>query len=253
MRRLFLLLLVFLPLPVACGGGADSDAAVQRALTATRAARTADVTTRFHVTGLGTGALDVTARGSIDFAARRSAMSVSYGAQASVEERIVDGTLYVRSPQLSRGSGRVPPGNWLAVDLDQAAKATSLDLGPLQLGNDDPAQGVTFLAAAVPHTAQRFGHDTIGDTRTTHYRVKVDLTKVAASYAQRLGQSTVTVDAWVDDHDLVRRTVVPLPLPKEAGAVDATASTDYDHFGVAVVVEAPPPAQVTRYADLLDG
>ena len=252
-QRLLWLFLAPLIVVAACGTGPNADAAVQRAVTATRAAGTAAVTMHLSATGLSTGALEITAHGSIDFAARRSAMTLSYAGQLQVEERIIGSSLYVRSPQWSTQASSIPAGNWLAIDLSKPSSTTGLDLDQLQLGNDDPGQGLTFLAAARKGGAQRFGHDTIGGVRTTHYRVKVDLTKVADEYAPRLGKQSATVDVWIDDDDHLRRAEVPLPLPKDAGDVQATATTDYDRFGQAVTIEAPPPSQVTSYADLAHG
>src|SRR5438105_11273148 len=146
MRRLLCLLLASLTVVVGCGTGPNADAAVRRAVTATRAARTAAVTMRLRATGLSAGAVEVTAHGAIDFSAKRSAMTLSYAGQLQVEERIVGSSLYVRSPQWRQQASSIPAGNWLLIDLAKPVGATGLDLGQLQLGNNDPGQGLTFLA-----------------------------------------------------------------------------------------------------------
>ena len=173
MRRLLstLITLIALTVNASCGGGAASDTALQRAITATRGAGSASVVLDVH-----TSLVTVQATGAVDFAHERSAMrSTTFG--HAVEERVVGTTLYARGSEWPK---------WLA---------TSLEADDLK----NPTAALALLGRA--RGDQRFDRATIDGVRTTHYRTRVTI-------ARRTATADVWID---DDHRVRRvRAPIPV-------------------------------------------
>jgi hypothetical protein len=204
MRRLHILLstLIALTVTTSCGGGPTADRAVRDAIAATRHARTAAVALEVRAS-----IVTVRASGTVDFANERSAMR-STGLGRSVEERFVDGTLYVH------GTGWP---KWLAT----TSRADDLKT---------PTDALELLGGGTG--AQRFGREAVDGVRTTHYKLRVTV-----------GEEQVTADLWIDDQHRIRRVRAPLPAP-EAG-LHATATLTFARFGLRTTITAPPASEVT--------
>jgi hypothetical protein len=90
----------------------------------------------------------------------------------------------------------------------------------------------------------KLGSEEIRGVTTTHYRAQLDEKKLGAD-----GDTSVAVDAWIDEQGLPRRVRVP-----SGGDGDTAAVADLFDFGVPVDVEAPPASEIVseeRFDELM--
>jgi hypothetical protein len=250
----------------ACGGGSSSSSSSSssgaRALSPVAAIQAASDTTskagssRFEqttTTEVGGKDVSVTASGAFDPARQTGQVSVKLNTQ-TIEERFVDGSLYLAVPG----------------QTDSYYKVALTDLvGTSLASSTDPTAGFQALKAASSDVT-KVGTEQVRDVSTTHYRgtydAKAALAKVDGVAKQliqaTIDQSTlaqVPFDAWIDAQGRVRRLTQALDLttsataPAGAAAQQIHTSTTievYD-FGTKVDVTAPPAAQVKDGAPLL--
>lgn len=207
-----------------------------------------------------------TVEGVVDFAEGEAQLVTELPTGGEVEQRIVDGVLYVRLPEVARADRDKP---WAKIVLPEAG-----GLGQF----NDPAQGLSLLReAAGPLT--EVGRERVRDADTVRYRTELDVAKIpvptpAAGAAGQpdpaqvlrrlLGDAPLPVEVWVDDAQRIRRLTLVLPLGGLTGGADepgsstspapaagahpaggaATTTTEYFDFGVAVDVQAPPAGKV---------
>src|SRR5262245_483173 len=176
-----------------------------------------------------TGTLGVSASGVVSGDGQQGKVSVEIGSLGSLEERIVDGTIYVGGGELlSRvlGTGQ---SSWIAISPGDGPGA----LGSSALGDlgHDPTSALDVLNR-VAGPVETVGDDTVAGQHATHYRVSIDAE----------GSST-SVDVWIDDHDRVVKVTSSEPNGGDV-TFEVTA------FGVPVDVQAPPADQVTTLPDL---
>jgi hypothetical protein len=232
------------PKPVA----ATDQGVLRKAEALTRAADNAHVSTSVTMTGLDTnelpGLYNLAGDGIVDFSSGDSALTISMpyldqltGGGSKVEQRIVDGTAYLKLPgALLRSAGAGPKTQWVARNA-QAEAAT--DLSALAQAQSDPARQLARLAKA-GGKVEGIGKESVRGVLTTHFRGTADAN----------GES-VPVEAWIDANGLVRRMIVTFPLARmikgSAIADDATLRVQQDlyDFGSADAVTAPPTGRVT--------
>jgi hypothetical protein len=273
---------------VACGGedeatpekeqdGSDASAV---ALAAQRTEEAGSYRTDMRVTmeGLAPEPVTLTAEGLFDANERRGRMTMDMsrlsGAAGGVDlgeiEIVMDGlVMYMRMPFLQQLRPGIKP--WIRFDLEKIGKQQGFDLQQLtQLGDQsNPAQALVYLRAA-SDDVEEVGAEEVRGVETTHYRMTVDLDKVAArapaeqreavrtqirALKQRANVEKVPVEVWVDDDGLVRREVLRYEdmrfAPGQTG--DMTIRMELYDFGVTVDAEPPPGDQVTDLGELLGG
>ncbi len=228
------------------------DAVAQAAATTDRQAGALTFALKGTVTTKGQ-AMPLSARGTIDRKTQRASFSIksTIASQSFTVQQIVDKRdVYLRSPVFA---GRLPGGkSWMKVDLVKAARTPGLDLdafgaiGPSQ----DPAQGLDYLRGA--GTAKRLGVAKVNGVATTRYRVQINLKRAAKRSAKatakhsinRLiatldGPTTLPVDVWIDNDQLVRRQHVSYAATVNGEISEFDLTTDYTDFGAKLDAKLP--------------
>ncbi len=244
----------------ACGGSSSSSSSKTEQLSPVAAIQAASDTTskagssRFEqttVTNVAGKDVSVKASGAFDPARGTGQVTVDLGGQ-SIEERFLDGSLYLAVPGQSNSFYKVALSDLVGTSL---ASST------------DPTAGFQALKAASSGVT-KVGSEQVRDASTTHYKgtydAKAALAKVSGA-AKQLIQSTidqsdlsqVPFDAWIDGQGRIRRLTQTLDLsaPAAAGSTPQKVHTSttievYD-FGTSVSVTAPPADQVKDGAPLL--
>jgi hypothetical protein len=256
MRYPGVLALLAVPLVAgACGGGGNSSATptvsnlTPIAYVKGAALKTADATSE-HVTVKGlaqAGGQQVTLSGDGDFdqSSHMGSMHVDFsagGINGSIDEVLSGTTIDMRSPLFSAG---LPPGKtWLKLDLEKAGKARGIDFSALL--SQSPSRSLGQLKGLTKVT--KIGTEDVGGTSTTHYRGRIDVSKVPqAAKIRALTHATYTpFDIWVGNDDgYIRRFKfgVAYVVPDGSDA-DFAVTTDFSDFGKTVNVSAPPAAEV---------
>lgn len=275
-RGLLALTLLLALLPAACGGAEalSPEAAVAEAATKSQEAGSSRVSLELTMTGIAPEPLTITGEGIQDPEQQLAGFTMDLSQVAGLTgggvdlgeiEMVLDrSTLYMRLPFLEAAD--LKP--WIEVDLEAIAEQEGLDLPSLQqLGQADPALTFAYLRAASDDT-QEVGQEDVRGVETTHYRVTVELARVAdlvpeeqreetraavQALIEATGLETVPVDAWIDGDGLIRRMDLGYEDvevgPGKKG--DMSMSMELYDYGVAVDVELPPSDQVMSFEELL--
>ncbi|WP_371749997.1 hypothetical protein OG302_02695 [Streptomyces sp. NBC_01283] len=189
--------------------------------------------------------------GVMDFGDGTSRIELGQEGQR-IEQRIVDKVLHQKPP---KGSGGLPGGKaWMKIDLDRLQAAG----GPGGNQVSDPADSFAYSKSLSEKDVKKVGQEQVGGVKTTHYRVAVDVRKLAKgspeqqkNLRQQLGD-TVPMDLWIDGKGLMRRQQLKMSMPgKAAGGstsktsaekVKAEVVMNFSDFGTDVTVKAPEPA-----------
>jgi hypothetical protein len=260
-RGLVLLPLLALTLVVAACGARSAFQVDPVAAAAAKTDEAGSSRVAFQLSGNVFGRdVELKAQGAFDYEAARGHFQLdasSLLAEATVEVRAVDSTLYVRVPAgLSLFVPTVKP--WLALRGEKSLDA--FGLGELQ---QDPGQLLSLLRASSTRVTKT-GTAVVRGTETIRYTAHIELTKALEANADELGLTeleraqlrraaqelrrqakltTVPVGVFVDDDGLVRRLTL--------GSGGERVSVDFWDFGTDVDVQAPPPADVTDATSLL--
>ena len=175
-----------------------------------------------------------------------------------VMERFV---MYMKFPLLQQLQPGMKP--WVRFDLRKIAAQQGLDLAGLQqLNQSDPRQALLYLRAASGRV-EEVGEEEVRDVSTTHYRMTVDLEKVAKlnpdqresveRVIEQSGVRELPTEVWVDDDGLVRRMKLMYDDIQFAGGQrgDMAMTMELYDFGTAVEVEPPPAGQVVDIEKLM--
>lgn len=186
--------------------------------------------------------------GVMDFGDGKSRIELGQEGQR-IEQRIVDKVLYQKPP---KGSGGLPAGKaWMKIDLKRLQDAGGSGGG----GVSDPADSFAYTKSLSEKDVKKVGQEQVGGVKTTHYRVAVDVDKLAKGspeqrkmLRQQLGDS-LPMDLWIDGKGLTRRQQMVLSMTGEGGGGTSKASAgekvkakvvmDFSDFGTDVAVEAP--------------
>jgi hypothetical protein len=254
----------------ACGSASVDPSSVANAATKTSALKSFRVhtTTTFKL-----GGRDLTFKGDGAFAskARRgrlsldmSALNQIVGAEGSPYNLgyalfILNGnTVYMRIPILKQLNPSLKP--WLKLDVGQGGRTQQLDFGSfLQFSQGgDPTQALEYLRAA--GKVKKEGGADVRGVATTHYKVSVDLRKVADKAAasrrdelrknvNRLialtGSSTIPIEVWIDKQGYVRKEMYTEKVKLQGQKAAVEASVEMFDFGTPVVAPVPSAAEVT--------
>ncbi len=191
----------------------------------------------------------ITGSGVLDLRDGTSRLRMGQGSR-QLEQRIVDHVLYEKAPA---AGGRLPQGkSWMKVDLRRLD--TSQGSGATM---SDPADSFAYTKSLSGKDVRKVGEETVNGVSTTHYRVLLDLSKLAkGDSAQerklraRLGDS-VPVDLWIDKGGRTRRQQILMTVKNSAQTgssaiphqARAKVVMDLSDFGTAVDVTAPPAGQ----------
>jgi hypothetical protein len=264
------------------GSGDGRDSAVQSAYQKTADAKSAKLTMSTTVGGVGgNGSMAVQGSGVIDLAKGASDVTLHVGEQR-IEERTIDGMLYEKLPP-SASQELLPQGKtWLKLDLKKVAGTLGGGSGATA-GMTDPAAPFSYVKGLSGKDVTKVGTETVDGTRTTHYRVSVDVAKLApgsASGAQQLRQQLgdrLPVDLWLDDQGRIRQEEVKAKVKPAPGASAASSQSPasqaptstsssppssgapgqlaldsklrFSDFGVKADVAAPPAGQTADVTD----
>jgi hypothetical protein len=246
MRRAAVLLVAAPLLLAACGGGSSSSKQVQLTPVAyvKQAAQKSAQATSEHVDLKATATvqgspLSLSGAGDFDNANKRGSMTVHANVQGldmQIDE-VMDGTtIYMKSPLFSAA---LPAGKtWLKLDLAKVGASQGIDLS--QLMGQDPAQSFAQLQASGRVT--EVGDETIDGVDTTHYRGRIDLTKLpqGAKIAALTHAKYGPYDVWIGKDDgYVRRVRSSYTLQQQSIAM----TMNFSDFGKDVSVNVPAAAE----------
>ncbi len=163
----------------------------------------------------------------------------STGARA-MELILLDGVMYLRSPDLGTGD------TWARIDLDDPSSLVGM-IGRAM----DPE--VMFTALESPTALELVGPEDIDGVATHHYRIAMDPSQYLAAMgfpaamAEMLPKELMT-DLWIDADNLPRKFAQTIDLPAAGGGAGTSSTTQgrYADFGTDVEIEAPPADEVTE-------
>jgi hypothetical protein len=247
----------------ACGGGGGGDAAVsirtlQAAASNSQAAESSRFTMDMSIDVDG-APMTVTVDGVMAGDGKNGELKVSAPVVGGIEERVVDGVVYMDLGAIPGASAKLGDKQWVKLDPAQLAQQGGM-FGDLanQAESSSPKQGLEYLQG-LSGDVQNLGQEDVDGQPTTHYRGTIDDTKLLgqlpdASAATRdaLGKlGSTPVDVWIDGQD----RVVKMHLTMDASAFGSGAGTaqvdmHLSDFGVPVDVQAPPADQTVDFAQL---
>jgi hypothetical protein len=185
--------------------------------------------------------------GEIDFARRNYRTTLQLGHGEAIEQRRVDGVLYIA--QLPGGRSQHAPTRWLAVALAHEASATFASApeseeftSPLVLLDE---LGGTRAPVEV------LGTEDLDGVPTTRYRIQTNLASLLGA-APGAGSPPLsyrgvgaTLTVWLDAQGRPRRVDETVAGASSAGAASITTVTDFTGYGRPVAVRAPTKLSVT--------
>jgi hypothetical protein len=212
--------------------------------------------------GSGAGS-KVTFNGAFNFESGTGEYSVdvaSLGLQGSGKVRalLVGGLLYLSLNALDPGASASTPEiegkKWLKLD-------PALFGGEGQIGQSDPSGSLNALRGAASDV-KRVGTEKVRGTRTTHYRVTIDVEQAVANAPEgerdqvrgsiaALGSGTIPADVWIDSKGRLRK--MRLRVGGSSETVRGSVGFEYFDLGARVDVKEPPAEEVVDFFDLLGG
>jgi hypothetical protein len=185
--------------------------------------------------------------GEIDFARRAYRTTLELGQGEAVEQRRVDGVLYIA--QLPGGRGQRAPIRWLGFPLAHEATTTFASApesaeftSPLVLLDE---LGGTRAPVKVVDTEDLHG------VPTTLYRLQTNLASLlsaspgAASQPASYRDIGATLTVWLDRHGRPRRVDETFAGTSSVREASITTVTDFTGYGQPVAVRAPAKLSVT--------
>jgi hypothetical protein len=218
-----------------------------------------------------------TGDGDVDNERRRMDLSMDMGMLGgSMDMRLVDGVVYMRSPMFAGAGGANT--EWVSMDPSKMDPQMAAQFGG-GFGTTDPSAYVGLFAGTVD--VREAGSEAIGGVRTTRYEGTIDIEEVLRRFPEVLGDDvdaktrrqlvrgmeqaleqfdSIGVDGrlpfevWIDDEGLLRRQVISMDFGGVIpGAEDASMrmQVDFSAFGEPVDIEPPPAKDVTDLTDLM--
>ena len=195
----------------------------------------------------------VTLTGSGDFDSAKSQGKLTTtvdltGVKTQLNEVLTGKTVYISSQLFS---SFLPAGkSWLKIDLSSAGKA--LGIQSSVLGAQDPGQALAQLQALTG--VQKIGTATIAGVSTTHYRGKIDTSKLPSGVSSALsttGASVGPYEVWVGDDGYVHRVRLTTTASSGTGNVGKTVLTmTLSQFGESVSVSVPSASETVDASKL---
>ncbi|MGH8890358.1 MAG: hypothetical protein ACRDV3_11480 [Acidothermaceae bacterium] len=181
-------------------------------------------------------------------------MSVSGQNVGPMHEILTPETLYLSMPQLTAQTGK----QWVSVPLDQASSLTGLDLSSLmdQAQQANPSQYLDMLLAG--GSLHEVGQESVAGVATKHYVGVIDpatadtqLTGNLKAQLQKLASTlditSIDVDLWVDDQNLLRKATESY----DSSVGPMTTEIDVTAYNTPVTITVPPADQTVDLAAAL--
>ena len=249
---------------VGCGGDTLSFDPVASAATKTATSQSARVAFTATMNIDGVGGMAFSGSGVFDGRSHSGALNMRFqlpvdaqaqlGGAEPTMQMIMDGrsglVMYMRSPLFARVAG----DRWIKVDLAKLANKQGVDLNALMNANQaDPSQTLGMLKASAD--AHPIGYDHIRGVFTTHYKLEIDLARLAKqntslrkmvdTIRQVTGTTSYPAEAWIDDAGRVRRMKIDMSFNSPAGgALTMSMTEDLYAFGTKVDIHAPAASKV---------
>ena len=154
--------------------------------------------------------------------------------------------MYLKGPLFA---ALLPAGKtWMKIDLQQAGAAQGLNLSTIL--SQDPTQSLATLQSLKGATS--VGAETIDGVATTHYRARIDLSKLPA-VAGGASAAPSTYDAWIGGDGYVYRVRSHIATGSGTTKSVITLTVDLSGFGKKVSVSIPPAAQTVASKGGLPG
>ena len=260
-----------------CGDGGNSSQgtladAADRTLDTRTAALSVDATV--EVDGLPSARIRMDGDGQMDL--ERNLVQLELEAVIPEEDERIEmeevmtgngSVVYLRSPRFLED---LPDGKeWVKLDLVKASKELGVDPTALpQASQNDPAEMLRFLRAV--GRVRQVGWENLDGIATNHYKANVDVRRYlelvpagrradARRSVRRLidlmgGTSTIPMEVWVDESDLVRRIAMDMRTTVPGGS---SMRMRFDmrlfDFGSDVDIEVPDKDETIDYGELIGG
>jgi hypothetical protein len=274
----------------ACGGGSDSDEGSDTtsaattttgpeesvlAAAASNAADSGSSKVSFSITTQipqQEAPVTLTGEGEFDYETRQGRVTYDFspllgalGQDASSDpaEIIIDGNVFYMSWPLL--SSLIPGGKpWIKFDLEALGQQEGIDLSQLgQVGQSDPSATLDYLRAA--GSIEEVGTEEVRGVETTHYTGVVDLDKTVELapeesreqvqeaidlLKEQSGTSELPVEVWIDADGLPARLQYEVSVSADGTDTRTIVALEFFDWGADVVIEPPPPDEVTDIAEL---
>lgn len=186
----------------------------------------------------------------------RAFLALPISGEAVVTHSVGDErSVYLRGPTLAPG---LPPGKeWTRIETLLGHFTVTA------FSTNGGAVNTLEALKAVDGGAERLGRETVRDEATTHYRGKIEFSRVAqvlreggeAALADGFEQlaakipGEIPVEAWIDQHGLMRKIRIVEPLPEAPGGRVLTMDMTMElfAFGAEPRIELPAPSTVLDY------
>jgi hypothetical protein len=186
-------------------------------------------------------------------------LTVSLPIVGTIEERIVDGVIYMNLGSFPGAPAELDGKQWVKLDPEQLKQQGGMfgDLAD-QAEANSPNQGLEYLQG-LSGDVEKVGEETVDGQPATHYRASIDYTKVldklpnaSDEVRDALGNlGNVPADVWIDGEDRVVKMHLTMDASGfGAGAGTAEVSMKLSDFGVPVDVQAPPEDQTVDFSEL---
>jgi hypothetical protein len=184
--------------------------------------------------------------GEIDFARRNYRTTLQLGHGEAIEQRRVDGILYIA--QLPDGRSQRAPIRWQAAPLAHEA-STTFASAPESEEFTNPLVLLDELGGTRA-PVKVIGTEDLDGVPTILYRLQTNLASLlSASRATRSQPSSyravgATLTVWLDRHGRPRRVDETVAGASSAGEASITTVTDFTGYGQPVAVGAPTKISV---------
>jgi len=211
-----------------------------------------------------TGALSLT----MDLGNNPQVARVLGGSTLRIDEILKWPEIYMKLPTVIAGNLPGAGGKpWMKIDVTKAAAAAGVP-GLSSLANNpagsDPSQLLQYLRA-VSGNISELGKEQVGGIATTHYSATIELNKVPSTLpeasraaarqsidtlAKMLGKSTLPVDVWIDNQNLVRRMRMSYGLSSAGKPATIGMTLEIPEYGPQPAPALPPADQVSDASSL---
>lgn len=246
-------------LAAGCGGGGGGSASSGDIVdAATKTARAGSLEADFSIAGQG---LSATGSGVFDTgkhpAGQLNMKVTASGRQTPVDTVVTGDVFYMRSPAFARSIAQGK--QWVKLDLAKLARQRGVDLGGILDASPTPTNALAYLRGT--REVRDLGSETVGDAKTTHYEVTVDIDRAAKKATgearsslegviAQSGLKRLPLDVWVDGNGYIRK----VRYEEHAGRQQAANVTMELHdFGSRVAIEPPPADSVVDLTKLQGG
>lgn len=173
----------------------------------------------------------------------------------SMEIRQIGDVVYLKYPLMSMLMGAQT--EWLSMPADESDLAQEVSPS----GTPSDPTGMLDSFSTLEGSVEVVGTDNVRGIDTTRYRLladaawRDDLTAEELDELESQGFLTdgaFPLDLWIDDSGLVHRMAVDMEAtgPTTGEFESMTMTFDFSGFGESILIEAPPPGDVTDTSEL---